>query len=270
MIELLVVIAVIAILSSLILPTLLRAKGRGYQISCLNNLKHLNLAWIMYAYDNNDCLACNLGATEIKQILRRNQHYNWANSVLNWELDADNTNTTLNTEASLGTYLAHDARIFRCPSDKVLSSLQRKSGWSERSRSISMNAMVGDAGAFTHGGTNLNNPLYRQYLRLGQFYSAAKIFIFIEEHPDSINDGYFLNKGYDTEGRAEWTDLPASYHHGAANLSFADGHVEIHRWLAASTKRPLKPDAARLPFLIPEDEEADFDWLLQRTSTPRR
>jgi len=164
----------------------------------------------------------------------------------------------------------HDARIFRCPSDKVLSSLQRKSGWSERSRSISMNAMVGDAGAFTHGGTNLNNPLYRQYLRLGQFYSAAKIFIFIEEHPDSINDGYFLNKGYDTEGRAEWTDLPASYHHGAANLSFADGHVEIHRWLAASTKRPLKADAARLPFLIPEDEEADFDWLLQRTSTPRR
>ena len=267
LIELLTVLAVIGVLSSLLLPTLARAKIRSHQISCVNNLKQLDLAWLLYAPDNNDFLAYNLGGTEIKQMLARNQRYNWANSVLNWELDADNTNTTLNTEAGLGAYLAGNARVFRCPADNVLSSIQRKSGWTERSRSISMNAMVGNAGEFTHNGTNLNNPSYRQYLKLGEFTSTSRIFVFIEEHPDSINDGYFLNKWYEAKGPAEWIDLPASYHGGSANLTFADGHAESHRWLAPSTKRPMKPDAARLPFQIPDDEEADLDWLLQRTST---
>ena len=129
-----------------------------------------------------------------------------------------------------------------------------------------MNAMVGNAGEFTQSGTNINNPKYYQYLKLSQFGSTPRIFVFIEEHPDSINDGYFLNKAYEKEGTAEWTDLPASYHNGAANLCFADGHAESHRWLAPSTRRPMKPDAAQLPFSIPEGEEADFDWLQGRTS----
>jgi prepilin-type processing-associated H-X9-DG protein len=267
LIELLVVVAMIGVLSSLLFPTLAKAKMRGYQISCLNHLKQLNLAWILYAHDNNDFLAYNLGGTEIKQILARNQRYNWANSVLNWEIDADNTNTTLNTQAALGAYLAGNGSVFRCPSDNVLSSIQRKTGWTERSRSISMNAMVGNAGEFTQNGTNVNNPHYHQYLKLGSFTSTPDIFVFIEEHPDSINDGYFLNKAYVAEGTAEWTDLPASYHGGSANLSFADGHAENHRWLSPSTKRPMKPDGAGLPFEIPEGEEVDFQWLLQRTST---
>ncbi len=267
LIELLVALAVIGVLSSLLLPTLVKAKMRGHQIACLNNLRQLNLAWILYAHDYNDLLAYNLGSTEIKQILAQNQNYNWANSVLNWELDPDNTNTTLNAQAALGAYLAGNARVFRCPSDSVLSSIQRKAGWRERSRSISMNAMVGDAGEFTRLGTNVNNPRYRQFLKLTEFTSTSRIFVFIEEHPDSINDGYFLNKWYDSEKTAEWIDLPASYHGGSANLSFADGHAESHRWRSTSTKRPMKPDAARLPFQIPDGEDADFDWLLQRTST---
>ena len=97
-----------------------------------------------------------------------------------------------------------------------------------------MNAMVGDAGEFTHGGTNVNNPSYHQFLKLSDFTATPDIFVFIEEHPDSINDGYFLNKAYEPE----WTDLPASYHNGSANLSFADGHAELHHWIIPSTRRP--------------------------------
>ena len=263
LIELLVVMATIAVLSSLLLPTLAGAKSRGQQIFCLNNTRQLNLAWLLYAHDNNDLLAYNLGATEIKQILGRNQHYNWANSVLNWELDADNTNTLLNTEAALGPYVGRNNRVFKCPSDHVISSIQRRAGWSERSRSISMNAMVGDAGEFTHGGTNVNNPSYHQFLKLSDFTATPDIFVFIEEHPDSINDGYFLNKAYEPE----WTDLPASYHNGSANLSFADGHAELHHWTIPSTKRPSRPDAAGLPFDLPDGDRADFNWLLSHTST---
>jgi prepilin-type processing-associated H-X9-DG protein/prepilin-type N-terminal cleavage/methylation domain-containing protein len=263
LIELLVVIGMIAMLASVLLPALSKAKARGQAIVCANNLKQLNLAWLLYAHDNNDRLAYNLGATEIKQMLNRKQQYNWANSVLNWELDRDNTNIILNTDAALGTYVAHSARVFQCPSDRVVSTLQKRAGWAERSRSVSMNAMVGDAGEFTRGGTNVNNPSYRQFWKLSDFISTSDVFVFIEEHPDSINDGYFLNKAA-TRG---WTDLPASYHNGSANLSFADGHAVSHQWLLGSTKPPPRPDSAGLPFALPENQRTDYYWLLRRTST---
>jgi prepilin-type N-terminal cleavage/methylation domain-containing protein/prepilin-type processing-associated H-X9-DG protein len=263
LIELLVVIAVIGIVASLLLPALAKAKAKGQGIVCLSNLRQLQLAWLVYAHDHNDSLAYNLGATEIKRMLAAQQRYNWANSVLNWELDADNTNLLLNTEASLGPYVAGNTKVFKCPADLVVSALQRKAGWTERTRSISMNAMVGDAGEFTRGGTNVNNPSYRQFMKLSQIPAASSIFVFIEEHPDSINDGYFLNRGHE----GAWTDLPASYHNGSANLAFADGHAEMHRWLLAGTRPPPRPDAAGLPFALPEHDRADFYWLMRRTST---
>jgi len=93
----------------------------------------------------------------------------------------------------------------------------------------------------------------------------SRIFVFIEEHPDTIYDGYFLNKPQ----TLEWMDLPASYHQGAANLAFGDGHVETHKWLFASTKPPARPDVVQSPFSIPLAERVDFDWLMERTSLNR-
>jgi prepilin-type N-terminal cleavage/methylation domain-containing protein/prepilin-type processing-associated H-X9-DG protein len=263
LVELLVVIAIIAILASLLGPAIARASGSGRQIACANDLRQLGLAWMVYAQDHNDRLAYNLGGTEIKQLNKREQYYNWANSLLNWELDSSNTNDFLNTHASLGSYVAANPRIFRCPSDNVLSGLQRGAGWSHRSRTYSMNAMVGDAGEFTRGGTNVNNPAYRQYMTLSEIPHPTQIFSFIEEHPHSINDGYFLNKGYSTE----WYDLPASFHNGGANLSFADGHQELRRWQRDSTKKPAKPDVAALPLELAADDLADLKWVVSRMST---
>jgi len=263
LVELLVVVSIVAILASLLLPALAGARNRSHQAFCLNNLRQLNLGVILYTSDNDDKLPYNLGATEIKASLSAGFTNNWENNVLNWELDPENTNILLNTEASLGSYVSRAARVFRCPSDRAVSAVQRAAGWEERSRSISMNAMVGDAGAFMDGDDNRNNPDYIQFRKSADFTAASEVFVFIEEHPDSINDGYFLNRA----AAAEWNDLPASWHNGAANLAFGDGHCEAHRWVNAVTKKPSRPDGANLPIRLAESERSDFYWLLKRTSS---
>jgi type II secretory pathway pseudopilin PulG len=262
-----VVIAIIAILSGLVLPALSKAKSKGRLIACSSNLRQLHLAWTLYGDDHQDNLAYNLGAAETKRIVAEDASYdNWVNNVLNWELDSDNTNLLLVTEAGLGPYCSRVASIYRCPSDWALSPIQKDAGWTARVRSLSMNAMVGNVGEFARGATNVNNPAYRQYLKASDFDRPAETFVFVEEHPDSINDGYFLNK----VRSLEWLDLPASFHDGAGSLVFADGHLESRRWRFSSTKPPPRPDAADLPFAVPPDERGDFEWLMRRTTVYER
>ncbi len=248
LIELLVVIAIIAILASMLLPALAKAKTKAQGIACMSNGKQLGLAWILYAGDNEERLVDNHG---IDQTM--GQRRTWVNNVMTWGLEPDNTNLNFITEAKLASYTAKSAGVYKCPADKVLSPQQRARGWSQRVRSLSMNAACGDGGTLTPNGQS-PFPGYKQFLRMGDFSSPANIFVFLDEHPDSINDGWFVNN----PTAYTWSDLPASYHNGAGGLTFADGHAEIHKWINAATRKESKPGAARLPFPAPTGQRQDY------------
>ncbi len=248
LIELLVVIAVIAILASLLLPALGSAKGRAQTIACLNNLRQLTIAWSLYGDDNDDKLVNNHGKPET--ITYRN---NWANNVQDWALSDDNIDTRLVTDALLGGYVARSAAPFKCPSDRSMAAN------GERIRSFSMNCMVGDPGELT----NKFNPDYLQFFTSASISDPSKIFVLLDEHPDTINDGFFMNRLADYT----WGNRPASFHNGAGNFSFADGHVETHRWQVGDTVRP--PVQGGAGGNIAASPPTDFDWVKERTSVKK-
>ena len=261
LIELLVVIAIIGILAALLMPALSRAKARAQGIVCLNNTKQLDLALLLYASEHDDGLPYNLGmvGSSFRTPL------NWVNNVMSWDLSSDNTNSATLTQSGLGPFVSGSTRIFRCPSDTVLSAVQRAAGWQARIRSYSMNAMIGNAGNFSTNGFNINNPNYVQFFKLTAIRQPSEIFVFLDEHPDSINDGYFLERDY----HPEWHDLPASYHNRSAAFSYADGHSDLHRWLDPNTVAPPAPNAANLPIPVPTASRADFEWVTDHMSFER-
>ena len=267
LVELLVVIAIIAVLASLLLPALNRAKSRAEGIICLNNTRQLSVAWQVYADDHSGLLAYNVGGNGIRGIAP-DTSLNWVGNTMDWQTNSDNTNISTIIQASLGSY-TRSAGIYRCPGDNVLSQTQRANGFGARIRSYSMNAMIGNAGEVSKSGMNENNPGYVQFFKVTSIPNPAKIFNFLDEHPDSINDGYFLNRwpaepSYAGDEYWTWIDLPASYHNGGANFSFTDGHSEYHRWQVASTKQPPIPQSLTLPMAV--SDLADLKWTLTRMS----
>jgi len=268
LIELLVVIAIIAILAGLLLPALARAKARAHGIICMANSRQLMFAWHQYALDNGDQCVNNYGVTETyAEIQGGNPHYrNWVNNVMSWDLNPANTNLLLLKNGLLGPYTAGTPGVYKCPADKYVSGAQRKAGWTARTRSLSMNAFMGpfnpDLKATWSTGRNTFYQNYRQYLKLGQIEIPTMRYVMLDEHPDSINDGYYL---VNMDG-GTWGDLPASYHAGGCGFAFADGHAEVHKWKYASTRRPVRPDVGYNDQTVSSREKADWYWVWERTS----
>ncbi|MFZ0828736.1 MAG: prepilin-type N-terminal cleavage/methylation domain-containing protein [Verrucomicrobiia bacterium] len=276
LIELLVVMAIIAILSAILLPALAHAKERAHAMLCLNNTKQLALGWLLYADDADGLLPYNLVMTA--NGFRTN--LNWVNNVMTWGVsapnDPDNTNLATLTDASLGPFVSKATAIYHCPSDRALSAAQSAAGWDRRLRSYSMNAMVGDAGDASANGFNVNNPGYVQFFKITQIPQPTEIFVFLDEHPDTIDDGYFIDKSTEYAGSgpyggsgphyAEWHDLPATYHNNATAFSFADGHSTLHRWMVPSTIYPIQPDVPYIPIGVSANQRMDFDWILDHMS----
>jgi prepilin-type processing-associated H-X9-DG protein len=243
------VIAIIAILAAMLLPALSKAKAKAHGIMCLNNTKQLLIAWRMYPDDFGDKIINNFGVTETQQTVASGKFANWVNDVMSFPAgDQMNTNLTLIRNGILSPYLAGNVGVYKCPADTFLSSQQRALGWSGRVRSLSMNAFFGPynevpSDAWSRGQNTFVGG-YRQWLKISLISKPALEFVVIDEHPDSINDGYFLNNP-SMANPGHWGDTPASYHNGACGISFADGHSEIHKWRGAATKAPVRANGTQ-------------------------
>jgi prepilin-type processing-associated H-X9-DG protein len=101
---------------------------------------------------------------------------------------------------------------------------------------------------------------YRQFLKQSDVPQPVKTWVTLDEHPDSINDGFFIVDINATQ----WGDLPASYHNGACGFSFADGHSEIRKWLSATSKYPVRYYFSVRPF--DAAGRVDFQWYRERTA----
>ncbi len=260
LIELLVVIATIAILAALLLPVLGKAKIKAQGVSCLNNTKQLMLNVLIYADDDQGRFPNNFLPDDTATEIQNQTYGNWVNDTMSWAADPQVTNTALLRLGPFGAGLK-STTVYRCPADTFVSPAQRAAGYIERVRSISMNAFVGNPGKYLVNGVYQYIPNYQVFLKTSDMRNPAGIFVTLDEHPDSINDGFYLNN----PNGPVWGDLPASYHNGAVGLSFGDGHSEIHKWVVARTKRPVtfNPFSG---FNILPGENADFDWIISRTS----
>lgn len=233
--ELLVVLAMIGVLALVLTPALAATKPNSKVAQCLNGKRQLTIAWQMYAADNADSLI---------------SYSAWITGTMDWTSSSANTNVANLTNSAYALIASYNksAAVFKCPADYYQSTAQMAANMGPRVRSVSLNgALTGSGGSGpTVKGSGPNGGTFFGFGGAGgctkmSFLSRpgpSATFVILDEHPDSIDDGIFMFDPGSSLSSEYWRNLPASYHNGAAGISFADGHSEVHKWTEVGGSTP--------------------------------
>jgi prepilin-type N-terminal cleavage/methylation domain-containing protein/prepilin-type processing-associated H-X9-DG protein len=258
LIELLVVIAIIAILAAMLLPALSRAKEKGQGIRCMNNARQMMIAWKMYCEDYTELL---VAAKQTANVTAQGRVAACLGDFRSPDQGTWDPQVYIAT-SPLAPYTANNFTIWKCPSDFV--TVDSPNGRVGRVRSISMSHVFSDGQWLPS--TGVPGFTYRVYSKLSQIVNPTKTLVTLDEHPDSINDMDFcveMVAPAAVNGRI--IDFPASYHGGAAGISYADGHSEIHKW--RGSKIQPRVTGTPLTLQVPAgDSLNDVKWLSENTS----
>lgn len=223
LIELAAVVTIILVLVSLLTAALNHTKAKALRVSCINNLKQLQGAWILYAQDNESFFPLNQTAPAPVEHHRIPISLKTAEG--SWVTGSPLLDTTTENikKGTLFEYVG-SPDIYRCPMDD--STVYRHPDVL-RTRSYAMSAYLGGDPAdprVKFKESELINP------------RPENTFVFIEEHPSSIWAANFMvvpRNQLSISSALSWVSTPGDRHYQGCNLSFADGHVEYWRWYAA-------------------------------------
>jgi len=267
LIELLVVIAIIGILAALLLPVLAKAKQRAQAIQCLNNEKQLSLAWLMYANDNNDRLVPNgdenaqpgtSGTTgSYQENPLTDPNLQPGGKISQWcPGNLQNVACAVNYGPWIMSGLIYPyiqtINVYKCPADYTTHPSNAAFGVPSL-RTYAMNCWVGPYNAWAGG--------YQVYKKLVDMRSPGPslTWLFIEENPYTIDDGYFVADPA-TMRPPYWWESPSVLHGHSSVLSYADGHSETHKWTDAKMMQ------AKANNISGDPNSSDLQWLCQRST----
>ncbi len=245
LIELLVVIAIIAILPSMLLPALGKAKLKAQGVQCMSNHRQLALAWRQYTEDNHDVLLFASGD------ITGWEPGVWMSGTLDFT-PANNSNWDPSVDIFLSPmwpYCGHSLPIFKCPADTsfvVVNGDQKP-----RVRTMVMNLWLGGFyGSLPSfpGSTGVSDKTFRLYKKYGQLSipGPSTIFVFLDEREDAINWGNFYTDmtGYPTGGNSRrlppqclrlflrgWPFRDQEVARSPHVPATQKGRIDLYRWL---------------------------------------
>lgn len=214
LIELLVVIAIIAILASMLLPALSKAKDSAKLTQCLSNMKQLQLCYQMYSDDNKNFVPPNGGTASV----------GGSNSWIGMS-DAQVDTNTINIQGGMLFPYNKSVLIYLCPADTLRVPVAAPVA--PQTRTYSVDFALG-------GGNPEGNDQDEVYplLRMTQIItpgSSQKI-VFIDENEYSVTGGTCAIHAANGTDSNLWWNLPSGRHNKGGAFSFADGHVQYYKW----------------------------------------